>query len=86
MTSPRKRCRLLPVLAGLALCPATSYGQTPALPNKPVRIIVPNAAGGPNDLKTAYKSSFQRFVSPKFIPAEVSCLMHQVFDLVQDMA
>ena len=50
MISLRKRCRLLPVLAGMALFPAASYGQAPGLPNKPVRIIVPNAAGGPNDL------------------------------------
>ena len=50
MDSLRKHCRLLPVLAGLALCPAASHAQAPALPNKPVRIIIPNAAGGPNDL------------------------------------
>ena len=49
MIALRKPYRLLAVLAGLALCPAVSYGQTSALPNKPVRIIVPNAAGGPND-------------------------------------
>lgn len=42
--------RLLPALLGLALCPAASYGQSSVLPNKTVRIIIPNAAGGPNDL------------------------------------
>ena len=50
MFTPRATCRLLSVLAGMALCPAASYGQASALPNKSVRIIVPNAAGGPNDL------------------------------------
>jgi tripartite-type tricarboxylate transporter receptor subunit TctC len=34
----------------LSLCPAVSFGQASALPNKPVRIVVPNAAAGPNDL------------------------------------
>ena len=33
-----------------ALCPALSFGQTQGLPNKPMRLIVPNAAAGPNDL------------------------------------
>ena len=50
MFMPRATCRLLSVLAGMALCPAASHGQASALPNKSVRIIVPNAAGGPNDL------------------------------------
>ena len=49
MLTLRKPCRLLVVLVGMALCPAASYGQASALPNKPVRIVVPNAAGGPND-------------------------------------
>jgi tripartite-type tricarboxylate transporter receptor subunit TctC len=35
--------------AGLVLAPAAS-AQSSALPNKPVRFIIPNAAGGPNDL------------------------------------
>jgi tripartite-type tricarboxylate transporter receptor subunit TctC len=46
----RKPYRLLSVLVGMALCPAASFGQASALPNKLVRIIVPNAAAGPNDL------------------------------------
>ena len=50
MSSLRKSCRLLSVLVGLVLCPAVSFGQASALPNKPVRIVVPNAAAGPNDL------------------------------------
>ena len=45
----RKPYRLLSVLVGIVLCPAVSFGQTSALPNKPVRIVVPNAAAGPND-------------------------------------
>lgn len=50
MFTLRKSCRLLSVLVGMALCPATSFGQASGLPDKPVRIIVPNAAAGPNDL------------------------------------
>jgi tripartite-type tricarboxylate transporter receptor subunit TctC len=34
----------------MALSPAVSLAQGSALPDKPVRIIVPNAAAGPNDL------------------------------------
>jgi tripartite-type tricarboxylate transporter receptor subunit TctC len=49
MVTRHKPCRLLSVLIGMALCPAASYGQASALPNKPVRIVVPNAAAGPND-------------------------------------
>jgi tripartite-type tricarboxylate transporter receptor subunit TctC len=49
MFTLRKPYGLLSVLVGMALCPAASYGQASALPNKPVRIIVPNAAAGPND-------------------------------------
>ena len=49
MYTLRKPYRLLSVLVGMALCPAASYGQPSALPNKPVRIVIPNAAGGPND-------------------------------------
>lgn len=45
-----KPYRLLSVLVGMALYSAASFGQAPALPNKPVRIVVPNAAAGPNDL------------------------------------
>jgi tripartite-type tricarboxylate transporter receptor subunit TctC len=50
MTTLRKSYRLLSVLVGMALCPAVSFGQASGLPNKSVRIIVPNAAAGPNDL------------------------------------
>lgn len=50
MFTLRKPYGLLSVLVGIALCPAASFGQASALPNKPVRIVVPNAAAGPNDL------------------------------------
>ena len=50
MFTLRKPCRLLSVLVGMALCPAASYGQASALPNKPVRFVVPFSAAGPNDL------------------------------------
>ncbi|MBI2289344.1 MAG: tripartite tricarboxylate transporter substrate binding protein [Betaproteobacteria bacterium] len=49
MFTLRKLYRLLSVLVGMALCPAASYGQASALPNKPVRLIVPFSAAGPND-------------------------------------
>ena len=49
MFTLRKPCRLLVVLVGMALCPAASYGQESSLPNKPMRFVIPNAAGGPND-------------------------------------
>ncbi len=50
MVTLRKPYRLLSVLVGMTLCSAASFAQTSALPTKPVRIIVPNAAAGPNDL------------------------------------
>lgn len=50
MFTLRKHPVLLFVLAGTALCPAVSFGQASALPNKLVRIVVPNEAAGPNDL------------------------------------
>ena len=50
MLTSGKSCRLLCMLVGMVLCPAASFGQASALPNKPVRIIIPNAAAGPNDL------------------------------------
>ena len=50
MFTLRKPYRLLSVPIAMALCPAVSYGQASALPNKAVRIIVPNAAAGPLDL------------------------------------
>ena len=49
MFTLRKPCGLLSVLVGMALCPAASYGQASALPNKPVRFINPNEVGGAND-------------------------------------
>ncbi len=49
MFTLRRSHRLMSVLVGLALYSAASNGQAPALPNKPVRIVVPNAAAGPND-------------------------------------
>jgi tripartite-type tricarboxylate transporter receptor subunit TctC len=42
-------CLALSALAA-AISPAVSFGQALGLPAKPVRIIVPNAAAGPNDL------------------------------------
>src|SRR5215207_1946925 len=50
MSTLHKLCLALSALAGAAFCPAVSFGQAPGLPNKPIRIIVPNAAAGPNDL------------------------------------
>lgn len=46
--------RVVPLLAGLVVCPAVSLGQGPAaapglLPNKTIQIIVPNAPGGGPD-------------------------------------
>jgi tripartite-type tricarboxylate transporter receptor subunit TctC len=38
------------VLFGAALVPAVALGDVPGIPNKPMRIVVPNAAAGPNDL------------------------------------
>src|SRR5512135_3755365 len=58
MLTLRKPYQLLSVLVGMALCPAASFGQASALPNKTVHIIVPNAAAGPNDL-------VGRLVAPK---------------------
>lgn len=49
MITPGKLHRLHFALMGILLCPAISYAQATALPNRPVRIVVPNAAAGPND-------------------------------------
>ncbi|MGE5525544.1 MAG: Bug family tripartite tricarboxylate transporter substrate binding protein [Rhodospirillaceae bacterium] len=50
MCTLRKPCSLLSIVVGMAFCPALSFGQSANLPNKTVRIVVPNAAAGPNDL------------------------------------
>ena len=50
MVTLRALYRVVSVLVGMALCPAITFGQAPDLPNKTVRIVVPNAAAGPNDL------------------------------------
>jgi tripartite-type tricarboxylate transporter receptor subunit TctC len=41
-----------------AFCPAASFAQPSGLPNKPMRLVVPNAAAGPNDLAA-------RVIAPK---------------------
>ncbi|MGZ8197243.1 MAG: Bug family tripartite tricarboxylate transporter substrate binding protein [Burkholderiales bacterium] len=58
MITLRKAYPMLCLLVGGALCPGLSFGQASALPGKPIRIVVPNAAGGPNDL-------VGRLVAPK---------------------
>jgi len=62
MLKLRNSRRLLAVLAGIALSPAVSFGQAPGLPNKLVRIVVPNEAAGPNDLAG-------RLIQPKLAEA-----------------
>lgn len=57
MSTLRISCLALSVLVG-ALAPAASFAQAPGLPNKPIRLIVPNAAAGPNDLAA-------RVIAPK---------------------
>ncbi len=52
-----KSCVLVSLVVG-SLSPLVSFGQASALPNKPVRFIVPNAAAGPNDLAA-------RLIAPK---------------------
>ena len=49
MATPYKSCFALLALSA-AFYPAVCTGQASGLPNKPVRMIVPNAAAGPNDL------------------------------------
>ena len=48
MSKLHKSCLALSAFA--VLHPAVSFGQASGLPNKPMRLIVPNAAAGPNDL------------------------------------
>ena len=50
MFALRKSFEFLAVVVGVALCPAASFGQVAGVPNKPIRIVVPNEAAGPNDL------------------------------------
>jgi tripartite-type tricarboxylate transporter receptor subunit TctC len=50
MFAMQKSCFALSVFAGAVLYPAVSSGQALGLPHKPVRLVVPNAAAGPNDL------------------------------------
>jgi tripartite-type tricarboxylate transporter receptor subunit TctC len=58
MSRLHKSSLALAALAGAALFPAVSSAQALGLPNKPVRMIVPNAAAGPNDLVA-------RLIAPK---------------------
>jgi tripartite-type tricarboxylate transporter receptor subunit TctC len=50
MITPRHSLCWLALLPALVLIPALSSAQVKGLQNRPVRIIVPNAPGGPNDL------------------------------------
>lgn len=50
MFAPHKRCIAFCALVSAASYPAASIAQPAGLPGKPVRLIVPNAAAGPNDL------------------------------------
>lgn len=58
MSVLHKSCLALSALIGAALCPAAASAQTSGLPNKPIRLVVPNAAAGPNDLAA-------RLIAPK---------------------
>jgi tripartite-type tricarboxylate transporter receptor subunit TctC len=62
MIALRKHRALTGVLLGLAIWPVLSYGQIQGLQNRPIRIIVPNAPGGPNDLAG-------RIIAPKLSEA-----------------
>jgi tripartite-type tricarboxylate transporter receptor subunit TctC len=48
--SPACKLGHLQLLAAGSMLPAAALAQTSALPGKPMRFIIPNAAGGPNDL------------------------------------
>jgi hypothetical protein len=50
------------VLLALAIHPVVSHAQVQGLQNRPIRIIVPNAPGGPNDLAG-------RIIAPKLSEA-----------------
>jgi tripartite-type tricarboxylate transporter receptor subunit TctC len=58
MSTLQKSWLALSALACTTFCPTLSFGQASDLPNKPIRIIVPNAAAGPNDLVA-------RLIAPK---------------------
>ena len=60
MVMLRKSLRVLPVVIATACVPAVVSAQAPGLPNKPIRIIIPNAAAGPNDL-------VGRMIAPKLM-------------------
>src|SRR6185369_16102474 len=49
MNRPFDRRAALIVLGALAAAPLISYAQTDAWPSRPVKLIVPFAAGGPTD-------------------------------------
>jgi tripartite-type tricarboxylate transporter receptor subunit TctC len=49
MSTVRSPIALVCTLAAIGLA-GVAFGQSSALPAKPVRFIIPNAAGGPNDL------------------------------------
>lgn len=56
MLASSRSCLLLSTW--VALCPAGAFAQISALPDKPIRLVVPNEAAGPNDLAA-------RMIAPK---------------------
>jgi tripartite-type tricarboxylate transporter receptor subunit TctC len=53
MHTLRRNCRPLPLVVAAVVFPfstAAAFAQNGGLPSKPMRIVVPNAAAGPNDL------------------------------------